>query len=90
MAATMTMNAASASCAHSNAMANPGTSYHDTLYGNPELSRRFKASQNADAYVSMLTGGLEADGQKGVGLVKVEKATGAAAAKVVLGDKTPE
>ena len=89
-AAIMTMNAASAAQAHSNAWSNPGTTYKYTLYGNPELSRRFKASQHANAYVSMLTGGVEADGRKGVGLVKVEKATGADAAKVVLGDKTPE
>jgi outer membrane protein assembly factor BamB len=89
-AAVMATNAASASYAHSNAMANPGTTYHYTLYGNPELSRRFKASQNANACVAMLTGGLEADGQKGVGLVKVDKASGNDAAKVVLGDKTPE
>jgi outer membrane protein assembly factor BamB len=89
-AAIMTVNAASAAQAHSNAWNNPGTTYKYTLYGNPELSRRFKASTNADAYVSMLTGGVEADGQKGVGLVKVEKATGVDVAKVVLGDKTPE
>jgi hypothetical protein len=89
-AMVMATNAASASYAYNNAMANPGTTYKYTLYGNPELSRRFKASTNANAYVSMLTGGLEVDGQKGVGLVKVDKATGSAAAKVVLGDKTPE
>ena len=89
-AAVMATNAASASYAYNNAMASPGSTYKYTLYGNPELTRRFKASQNADAYVSMLTGGLEADGQKGVGLVKVDKATGEAAARVVLGDKTPE
>jgi len=89
-AMVMATNAASASYAYNNAMANPGSTYKYTLYGNPELSRRFKASTNANAYVSMLTGGLEADGQKGVGLIKVEKATGNDAAKVVLGDKTPE
>jgi outer membrane protein assembly factor BamB len=89
-AAIMTINAASAAQAHSNAWNNPGTTYKYTLYGNPELSRRFKASQNANAYVSMLTGGVEADGRKGVGLIKVEKASGTDAAKVVLGDKTPE
>jgi outer membrane protein assembly factor BamB len=89
-AAVMTVNAASAAQAHSMAWNNPGTTYKYTLYGNPELSRRFKASQHADAYLVMLTGGVEADGRKGVGLVKVEKATGADAAKVVLGDKTPE
>jgi len=89
-AMVMATNAASASYAYNNAMANPGSSYKYTLYGNPELSRRFKASANADAYVAMLTGGLEADGQKGVGLVKVDKATGSDAARVVLGDKTPE
>lgn len=88
-AAIMTMNAASAAQAHANAYST-GSSQQYTLYGNPELSRRFKASTNANAYVSMLTGGLEADGQKGVGLVKVEKSSGSDAAKVVLGDKTPE
>jgi len=89
-AAVMTMNAASAAQAHSNAWNNPGTTYKYSLYGNPELSRRFKASKNANAYVSMLTGGVEVDGRKGVGLVKVAKATGSDAGKVVLGDKTPE
>jgi outer membrane protein assembly factor BamB len=89
-AAVMTMNAASAAHAHGMAMNNPGTTYRYTLYGNPELSRRFKASESAGGYLSMLTSGVEADGQKGVGLVKIEKATGATAARVVLGDKTPE
>jgi outer membrane protein assembly factor BamB len=89
-AVVMSANVVSAAHAHDMAMQNPGETYTYKLYGNPELSRRFKASQNADAFVSILSDGLEADGQKGVGLVKVDKATGEAAARVVLGDKTPE
>jgi hypothetical protein len=88
-AAVMTMNAASASYAHSQAMANPGTTYRYTLYGNPELSRRFKASTHAREYAAIQTQ-VEDGGRKGSGLVKVSKTDGKEVARCYLGDKTPE
>jgi len=88
-AAVMASNAASASYAHSQAMADPGTTYHYTMYGNPELSRRFKASSNSREYAAMLTQ-VEDSGKKGSGLIKVAKTDGKDAGSCYLGDKTPQ
>ena len=88
-AAIMAVNAASASSAYSRAQATGETQHYTLITSNPTLSKRFKASTNADSYCSILTT-VEADGRKGPGLVKVEKSTGKEAARVVLGDKTPE
>lgn len=88
-AAIMAVNAASAASAHSRAYATGETQHYTLITGNPTLSKRFKASTNAHSYCSILTN-LEAEGRKGAGLVKIEKSTGKEAARVVLGDKTPE
>ena len=88
-AAVMAVNAASAANAYGQAQANPGTTYHYTLIGNPDLSRRFKASQSGSGFTSILTS-VEDGGKKGVGLVKLDKSTGKKVAEVILGDKTPE
>jgi len=59
------------------------------LYGNPTLSKRFKATKDADGFSYILTEVQNADG-KGPGLVKVDKRTGTVAGSLVLNDKTPD
>jgi hypothetical protein len=88
-AAVVAANAASAASAYSRAQATGSSQEYTLITSNPTLSRRFKASAGAMNYRSILTN-VELEGRKGPGLVKVEKATGKEAARVVLGDKTPE
>lgn len=87
--ALMAANAASAANAHSRAMSSGQDQSYSLVTSNPALSKRFKASTNANAYASILTS-VESDGQKGPGLVKVEKSTGKEVARVRLDDKTPQ
>jgi outer membrane protein assembly factor BamB len=88
-AAIMAVNAAAAGSAYSRAQATGETQHYTLITSNPTLSKRFKASSNALSYCSILTS-IEDGGHKGPGLVKIEKASGKEAARVVLGDKTPE
>jgi len=87
-AIVMAVNVGSAASAYSRAQYS-GQSQTYYLMGNPTLSKRFKATQNAEMYSSILTN-VEDGGRKGPGLVKLDKRTGTEAAKVRLGDKTPE
>lgn len=87
------VNALSAAEAHqrayNSAMAGGSGQASYTLMKNPYIGKRYKASVSADSYVYMLTD-VKTDAEDGPGLVKVNKDTGAADKKIVLGTKKPE
>ena len=86
--AVMASNAAAAGAAYDRAQRYGGT---QTYYvsGNPELSRRFKATTSGYDYRYILTS-VDDGGKKRPGLVKVAKKDGKVVSSVGLGDKTPE
>jgi len=86
--AVMASNAAAAGAAYDRAQRYGGT---QTYYvsGNPELSRRFKATTAGVDFRYILTS-VEEGGKKRPGLVKVAKSDGKIVSSVQLGDKTPE
>lgn len=86
--AVMTANAASAASAYDRAQRYGGTQTY-YLSGNPELSRRFKATTAGVDFRYILTS-VEDGGKKRPGLVKVAKSDGKIVSSVQLGDKTPE
>lgn len=88
------INAASAADAYSRASAEAsrygrGEARYSLITSNPTMSKRFKASQNAQNYTYILTN-VEAGDEKGPGLVKVSKADGQTVNQIVLGTKEPE
>ena len=56
---------------------------------DPVLTRRYKASREAGAHRVVLTY-VEEDGRRGVGLLKIEKASGQVQGSLMLGDRTPD
>lgn len=88
------VNVGSAASAYSRASAQAaqygrGEARYTLITSNPTMSKRFKASKNAENYTYILTN-VEADGDKGPGLVKVNKDTGKTDNQIVLGTKEPE
>jgi len=89
------VNVGSAASAYSRAQTNAhrsGTGYGSASYSlmtsNPYMSKRFKATKNADNYSYML-GDIKVDGEKGPGIAKVNKQTGETEKKIILKDKKP-
>lgn len=87
-AAVMAVNAMEAAAAHDQAM-RTGRSQKYSLHSNPTLSKRFTATANMDNYMYMLTD-IKTEGEKGPGLVKVNKNTGETDSHIILGTKEPE
>lgn len=93
-AAIMAVNTMSVANAYGQAHAEAmryghGEARYSLITRNPALSKRFKASQNAQNHVYILTN-VETGDEKGPGLVKVNKDTGATDNQIVLGTKKPE
>ncbi len=61
---------------------------YQVINKNEAMTKRFKASQNSDQYVYMLTS-IES-GKKGVGIQQVNRLTGEKGKFILLGDKEPE
>jgi len=87
-AATMAVNAMEYAVAQDRAN-RTGRSQKYQIHGNPTLSKRFKATGNTQNYTYILTN-VKTDGDKGPGLVKVNKNTGEVEKQVILGTKKPE
>jgi len=88
-AAIASMNTMSAANAYSRAQSTGSDQKYSLITSNPILSERFKATANAENYVYILTE-VEREGEKGPGLVKVNKNTGETESSIILGDKKPE
>ncbi len=65
-----------------------GRAQYSLISSNPILSKRFKATANSERYTYILTD-IKADGEKGPGLVKVDKQTGKTESHIILGTKEP-
>jgi outer membrane protein assembly factor BamB len=89
-AAMAGVNAMSAASAYSRA-AETGMSQKYEIYGNPTMSKRFKASAQADNYVTILCNieGGSSGSKANAGLVKIDKTTGKDLRRVALGTKEP-
>jgi len=87
-AAVMAVNVMEVAAAHDRAM-RTGRSQKYDIHSNPTLSKRFTATANRDNYMYMLTD-IKTEGEKGPGLVKVNKNTGETDSHIILGTKEPE
>ena len=88
-AAARAGNAASSAGTAGRAPRSAGNDFPGTPAGDPELTRRFNASQIGSEFQSILTAAGEG-GKPVLALVKLDKTTGKKVAEVVLGEQPPE